>query len=198
MMKPFKARYPPVYSSDYQFETSAIGNTRDCKFYITDRYNFFFYSDIADTTGMAFRVAYDVATRSKNNKELCASVGSMLCAVSQGFKISVEAALRVLRSISVGSQFFKHMASNVQQLKVEHSRFPTLIAVAQELEKEINGPNVSNSVEETSPAESNPMVQALVRTSLAFQAMGLRSRKAKRHGTKSSAISELEIKGYKC
>ncbi|KAJ1420839.1 hypothetical protein SESBI_13986 [Sesbania bispinosa] len=68
---------------------------------------------------------------------------------------------------SSAPQFFKHMASYVQQLKVDRSRFRTLIAVAQELER-VN--DSANSVEETSIAESNPTVKALVRIHLTAMA----------------------------
>ncbi|KAJ1414337.1 hypothetical protein SESBI_18876 [Sesbania bispinosa] len=54
------------------------------------------------------------------------------------------------------------MASNEEQLMVEHSRFPTLIAVAQKLDMEFDGPNVANSAV-NSISESNPKVLALLR-----------------------------------
>ena len=67
-----------------QFEINMMGNLTDCNFYIPDA--------TGDNTGLAFRVPYN-AIYNKDNKTLCAYVGSMLCSVVPGFKNSVEAAL---------------------------------------------------------------------------------------------------------
>ena len=63
-----------------QFEFNVMGNMTDINFYISD------VKGDKITTDMA-------AKDSKNNKELCACVGSMLCSVVPGFRNSVEEAL---------------------------------------------------------------------------------------------------------
>ncbi|KAJ1414339.1 hypothetical protein SESBI_18878 [Sesbania bispinosa] len=101
------------------------------------------------------------------------AVRTMLGASSHLRQVSLEAEnlTEAWKSIDSHSypQFFKHMASNVDKLKVDISRFPTLIAVAQQLDKERSGPNVSNSAE-TSTADSNPKVLALRRIHLTAMA----------------------------
>ncbi|KAJ1420838.1 hypothetical protein SESBI_13985 [Sesbania bispinosa] len=111
------------------FKTFVIGNKTDCRFYFSDRYYNLNYSS-SDTSSMAFRVAYDVATRSKNNKELCASVGSMLCDVSYGFKVSVVEALDGIGVkpcfVRLPSEAHKH---NIEQDKVPEMDSPTISVI---------------------------------------------------------------------
>jgi hypothetical protein len=64
-----------------QFQINVIGNMTDVNFYIPDVKG--------DTTGMAFRMAYYAARYySKNNKDFCTYVGSMICSVVPGFRNS--------------------------------------------------------------------------------------------------------------
>ncbi|GAU28662.1 hypothetical protein TSUD_159440 [Trifolium subterraneum] len=73
-------------SSNMQFEVNLNGCMTDCKFYLPD-------ATTTDNTALSFRVAYHFAKNSKNNKEISACVGSMLCSVVPGFKNSVVEAL---------------------------------------------------------------------------------------------------------
>jgi hypothetical protein len=75
-----------VESSNMQFEVNLNGCMTECKFYIPDATD-------ADNTALAFRTAHHFAKKSKNNKEICACVASMLCSVVPGFKNSVVESL---------------------------------------------------------------------------------------------------------
>ncbi|PNX94662.1 hypothetical protein L195_g017840 [Trifolium pratense] len=84
-MGQFKARYPtkeewliPPVNPITQIKTSSVHR---------------FYTSNVRMRGMAFYEAYEAATESMDNKELCTNVGSMLCDVYDGFRSSVEEAL---------------------------------------------------------------------------------------------------------
>ncbi|GAU28664.1 hypothetical protein TSUD_159460 [Trifolium subterraneum] len=97
------------------FEVNIIGCMTDCKFYIPD--------STGDNTGLAFRTSYHFAKSSKNNKEVCACVGSTLCSVVPGFKNSVEKALNAIGVrpcfVSLPSQAHENniVASEISQLE---------------------------------------------------------------------------------
>jgi hypothetical protein len=77
----------PLPHDNMQFKINVMGNMSDINFYVSDENG-------ADTTGIAFCVAYRSAKyRSNNIKELCTYVGSMLCAVVPGFRNSMEKSL---------------------------------------------------------------------------------------------------------
>ncbi|AES64895.1 hypothetical protein MtrunA17_Chr2g0293761 [Medicago truncatula] len=98
-----------------QFEFYVMGNMTDINFYISDAKG-------DKTTDMAFCVAYKAAKDSKNNKELCACVGSMLCSVVPGLRNSVEEALNGIgirpRFVSLPSQAHENsiVVSDLPQL----------------------------------------------------------------------------------
>ncbi|AES64889.1 transmembrane protein, putative [Medicago truncatula] len=81
------------------------------------------------TTGMAFSAAYDATKDSKNSKELCTYVGSMLCFVVPEFRKPVEAALKEigvsLRFVSLPSQ--AHENNNVDSKLPQLNRFYILV-----------------------------------------------------------------------
>ncbi|GAU48151.1 hypothetical protein TSUD_302840 [Trifolium subterraneum] len=92
----------------------------------------FYVQDVnGDTTGMAFRMAYYAAKyHSKNNKEFCTYVGSMLCSVVPGFRNSVEAALKEIcvkpRFVSLPSQANE---TNIAISKVPQLGWPSILVV---------------------------------------------------------------------
>lgn len=96
--------------------TSHIGNHTHCDFYLTGN--------------LAFRVAYKMAKQSKNNKELCAHVGSMMCAVSEGLRSYVETALKRLgiwpRVVSLPSGAEK---LNINVDEVTKMDWPTILVI---------------------------------------------------------------------
>jgi len=82
-------------------------------------------------------------------------------------------------------QFFMCMVSNVELFKVEPSMFPTILAVAQELERGDNNNNVAN-LESISTTEANPaMVQSLVT---------LHQTAFPQHGSNSSNVKRTQVK----
>jgi hypothetical protein len=106
-----------------QFQINVIGNMTDVNFYIPDVEG--------DTTGMAFRMAYYVARfHSKNNKEFCTYVGSMLCSDVPGFRNSVEAALKDIcvkpRFISLPSQAKE---TNIAISSVPQMGWPSILVI---------------------------------------------------------------------
>jgi hypothetical protein len=106
-----------------QFEINVIGNMTDVNFYIPDVKG--------DTTGMAFRMAYYAARiHSKNNKEFCTYVGSMLCSVVPGFRNSVEAALKEIcvkpRFVSLPSQANE---TNIAISSVPQIGWPSILVI---------------------------------------------------------------------
>lgn len=78
---------------------------------------------------MAFSAAYDATKDSKNSKELCTYVGSMLCFVVPEFRKPVEAALKEigvsLRFVSLPSQ--AHENNNVDSKLPQLNRFYILV-----------------------------------------------------------------------
>jgi hypothetical protein len=106
-----------------QFEFNVMGNMTDSNFYISDVKG-------DKTTDMAFRVAYMAAKDSKNNKELCTCVGSMLCSVVPGFRNSVEETLNGIgirpRFVSLPSQAHENsiVVSDLPQLD-----WPSILAM---------------------------------------------------------------------
>jgi hypothetical protein len=80
---------------------------------------------------MAFRVAYYAARiHSKNNKEFCTYVGSMLCSVVPGFRNSVEAALNEIcvkpRFVSLPSQANE---TNIAISSVPQIGWPSILVI---------------------------------------------------------------------
>ncbi|GAU48142.1 hypothetical protein TSUD_302750 [Trifolium subterraneum] len=73
----------PTNNPNMDFQINKMGNMTDCNFYLPDA---------GDNSGLAFSVAAQDAYFSKDNKNTCAYVGSMLCLVVPAFKNSVEAA----------------------------------------------------------------------------------------------------------
>ncbi|CAK8531512.1 unnamed protein product [Lathyrus sativus] len=103
-----------LYKPNNQFEINVMGNVTDINFYIPD---------VGDSTGVAFRKAYSAAKYdSKNNKELCSYVGSMLCAVVPGFRNSV---VEALNEICVRPRFIS-LPSQADENRILISRLPEL------------------------------------------------------------------------
>lgn len=74
-------------ATNLQFDIKKIGFMFDYDFYISDE---------GDNTGVAFRMAYYMATSTRctrTNKQICTYVGSMLCSVVPEFRNSVEKSL---------------------------------------------------------------------------------------------------------
>ncbi|XP_057429565.1 uncharacterized protein LOC130722755 [Lotus japonicus] len=97
-----------------------IGNFKDCDFYV---------SDAEDRSGIAFRIAYKTAKQSKNNKELCASWGSMMCAMSAGrLRVPVDLALNriglIPREVKLPSEAEKF---NINVTDVPEMDWPSIL-----------------------------------------------------------------------
>ncbi|CAJ2662583.1 unnamed protein product [Trifolium pratense] len=103
---------PPTNQPNMQFEINMMGNMTDCNFYIPDA--------AGDTTGMAFRVAYNA--KYTDTKELSVCVGSMLCSVVPAFRNNVEAALN---GIGIRPRFVS-LPSQARQNNIEISKVPAL------------------------------------------------------------------------
>jgi hypothetical protein len=108
---------PSTNQPNMQFEIiNKMGFFTECNFYVPD--------EKGDINGLAFGMAYHKATKDfkNNNKELCASVGSMLCSVVPSLRNSVEAALNATgvkpRFVSLPSQAHENNIdiSNAPQL----------------------------------------------------------------------------------
>ncbi|CAK8531508.1 unnamed protein product [Lathyrus sativus] len=86
--RPGIAKLPTASQPNLQCKINMMGIMTDCNFYIPDV--------TGDPTGMAFRVAYEAATKCiipNHVNKFIAYVGSMLCSVVPDFRNSVEAAL---------------------------------------------------------------------------------------------------------
>ncbi|CAK8531511.1 unnamed protein product [Lathyrus sativus] len=97
-----------------KFEIKMMGVITQCNFYIPD--------DTGDINGMSFRMAYKAAKYSKNNKDLCACIGSMLCSVVPAFRTSIE---KALSEICIRPQFIS-LPSQANEKKIVESELPPL------------------------------------------------------------------------
>jgi hypothetical protein len=119
---PIATTLPTTNHQIMPFQIKMIGHMTDCNFYIPDV--------TGDDTGMAFRMAYNAAKESKNNKELCAYVGSMLCSVVPGFKNTVETTLNSIgirpRFVSLPSQAHEN---NIVDSELSSLDWPSILVI---------------------------------------------------------------------
>jgi len=114
----------------------------------TDMHHFTLINDLLVKPQSPVLFHFRVSQEVENYTEACSAITSHIC-----------------------PQFFMCVASKVALSKVEHSRFPTLIAVAQELERKGKNCSVGADCELTSTDGADPtMIQALVKLHLKFYA----------------------------
>ncbi|KAL5097801.1 hypothetical protein RYX36_002128 [Vicia faba] len=89
---------------------------------VITNFNFYIPDATGDINGMAFRMAYKAALNSKNNKDLCACIASMLCSVVPGFKTNIETALH---EICIKPHFIS-LPSQADENKIVDSELPPL------------------------------------------------------------------------
>jgi len=103
-------------ATNLQFHIKKIGYVFDYNFYISDE---------GDNTGVAFRMAYYMATSTmcaRTNKQFCTYVGSMLCSMVPGFRKTVE---KSLNEIGV-RPCFVNLPSQAKEKSIDISYVPQL------------------------------------------------------------------------
>jgi hypothetical protein len=103
----------PTNHSNMPFQINKMGNMTDCNFYVPD---------VGDNSGLAFCAAAQDAFYSKDNKNTCAYVGSVLCLVVPALKNSVEEAFN---GIGIRPRFIS-LPSQADENKISISCVPKL------------------------------------------------------------------------